>query len=885
MRYSGLVVLLLIAAVNLAGWTYLNRPVEPRPWGQLINGVDYSPFQGDQDPRGDKLPTEKDIERDMQLLSGQVRQIRTYSTLDGQGSIAGIADRYGLEVVQGSWLDGRLERNEQEIANLVRIAKTQDNVHRVLVGNETLLRADMPIQDLIQYIRRVRTELAGKHVEVSTPETWDIWLRYPQLGKEVDYIAIHLLPYWEGQAPDKAVEYALSRYQQVKDAFPTKKVVITEIGWPSEGRIRRDAVPSPTSQAAFLRAFLNIANQRGLDYFVQEAFDQPWKRNIEGSVGAYWGIYTADRTPKFPMVGPVNDRPHWPQLAAASVLLALPLMAWFLARWSELRFFGRFFFGGLIQLVTSALVMVVDSGLRTYMSPGIALMWAMLLPLLLLLFMVVLAEGLELSEVIWANRRKRHFLPFPSDVDRSWPKVSIHVPAYNEPPEMLKKTLDALARLDYPNFEVLIIDNNTKDEKVWRPVQEYCATLGDRFRFFHVSPLKGFKAGALNFALRQTAPDVEIVGVIDADYLIEPDWLKSLVPYFDRADVGFVQAPQDHYDWPGDTFKEFINWEYAGFFQIGMVQRNERDAIIQHGTMTLVRRAAIDHVGPWAEWCICEDAEMGLRLLAGGWHSVYTDRRYGYGLTPDSFAGYKSQRFRWAYGAVQIIKRHWRDMLPGAERKLDPMQRYHFVTGWMPWFADALGLIFAIASLVWTVGVLVLPKYFELPLALFLLPVVAVFGAKLAQFLWLYKIRVPCTFRQRMGAGLAGLALTYTIAKAMLYGLFTSKLPFIRTPKHEDQAAFVQALIMAQEEVLLGALLVLAGIGMWNFQGGEDPEARLWAIVMWAQSVPYWASLALAAISTAPKRPGSPSGVPADKPAAKPPAAADVVPQQGSPAQ
>src|SRR3546814_12692315 len=94
----------------------------------------------------------------------------------------------------------------------------------------------MPIQDLIQYIRRVRTELSGRHVEVSTPETWDIWLRYPQLGKEVDYIAIHLLPYWEGQPADKAMEYALSRYQQVKDAYPTKKVVITEIGWPSEGR-------------------------------------------------------------------------------------------------------------------------------------------------------------------------------------------------------------------------------------------------------------------------------------------------------------------------------------------------------------------------------------------------------------------------------------------------------------------------------------------------------------------------------------------------------------------------------------------------------------------------------------------------------------------------
>src|SRR3546814_6353070 len=116
----------------------------------------------------------------------------------------------------------------------------------------------------------------------------------------------------------------------VKDAYPTKKVVITEIGWPSEGRIRRDAVPSPTTQAAFLRGFLNIANQRGLDYFIQEAFDQPCKRNIEGSVGAYWGVYNADRTPKFPMVGPVSERPNWPQISAAPTRLALPLRGWFL---------------------------------------------------------------------------------------------------------------------------------------------------------------------------------------------------------------------------------------------------------------------------------------------------------------------------------------------------------------------------------------------------------------------------------------------------------------------------------------------------------------------------------------------------------------------------
>ena len=133
------------------------------------------------------------------------------------------------------------------------------------------------------------------------------------------------------------------------------------------------------------------------------------------------------------------------------------------------------------------------------------------------------------------------------------------------------------------------------------------------------------------------------------------DWLRSVVPYFERPEIGFVQSPQDHRDWRGNPFKEMINWEYAGFFRIGMVHRNERDAIIEHGTMTLIRKKAMDQVGHWSEWCICEDAEMGLRLMEAGWQSAYCTEVFGRGLVPDSFAGYKRQRHRWAYGAVQIV--------------------------------------------------------------------------------------------------------------------------------------------------------------------------------------------------------------------------------------
>src|SRR5262249_51970668 len=154
----------------------------------------------------------------------------------------------------------------------------------------------------------------------------------------------------------------------------------------------------------------------------------------------------------------------------------------------------------------------------------------------------------------------------------------------------------------------------------------------------------------------QTADDAAVIGVIDSDYVVNPDWLRSTVPYFEKLDVAFVQAPQDYRDGNESPFKRMCYWEYAGFFHIGMVQRNERNAIIQHGTMTLIRKTAMQQLGGWAEWCICEDAELGLRLFENNYDSVYMNHSFGRGLIPDDFGAYKTQRFRWAYGAVQILK-------------------------------------------------------------------------------------------------------------------------------------------------------------------------------------------------------------------------------------
>src|SRR3569832_243212 len=248
---------------------------------------------------------------------------------------------------------------------------------------------------------------------------------------------------------------------------------------------------------------------------------------------------------------------------------------------------------------------------------------------------------------------------------------------------------------------------------LWQPVADHCAALGARFRFFTLGKWHGYKAGALNFALEQTAADAEIIGVVDSDYIVRRDWLRSLAPYLERNEVAFVQAPQDHREREGERFKEMINWEFAGFFRIGMVNRN---ASIQHGTMTLIRKSALADMQGWSEGCICEDAELGLRLLAQGYDSVYVNEVFGKGLTPHSYAGYKGQRFRWAYGAVQILKGHWHALWSGRDTQLTRGQRYHFLTGWLPWFSDGLHVVFTGAALFWTIGLLAAPRYFDFPL-------------------------------------------------------------------------------------------------------------------------------------------------------------------------
>ena len=840
-------IVLCIVAVNLGCWFLANPKADGAPWGGVIAGLSYTPWRSGLSAETSRHADAAAIDANLALIAQRALNIRTYGTNGGQELVPKLAARHNLGVTLGIWIGRDLAANELEIANGIDLANGNANVHRIIVGNESLLREDTTPAHLIDYIRRVQRQVK---IPVATAEPWHVWLKYPELAQAVDFLSIHILPYWEGVPIANAPDFAIQRYEEVKQQFPDKHIYIGEIGWPSEGQWQQGAEPSRINQARFIRSFLNYATERQLDYSIIEAFDSRWKRDLEGSVGAHWGLWNEDGDPKFPMSGTVTERHNWQLAFGIATLLALGPMVWFLRRHENLKFGGQLFYAALIQTVVSVLVWAVLAAIVENIITSTSLAWVVLIIAQLVLLAVLLVDGYELTEVVWSNQWRRNFMPHDAQPRPDAPKVSIHVPCYNEPPHMVIETLNALFALNYPNYEVLVVDNNTKDEAVWKPLAEHCALLGPKFRFFHLPQWPGYKAGALNFALEQTAPDAAIVGVIDSDYVVSPDWLRATVPYFDKPEVAFVQAPQDYRDWPGDSFKTMCNWEYAGFFHIGMVQRNERNAIIQHGTMTLMRKSALRQVGGWSEWCICEDAELGLRLFEAGYESVYLAYSLGRGLIPDSFAGYKTQRFRWAYGAVQIIKRHLSALLPGGE-ELTTGQRYHFVSGWLPWFADAANLVFALAAVLWSL--LLGLKWVEFPPAVFLVPTLSAFAFKIVAGFWLYSRRIKCPWRDRFGAAIAGMALTHTVGRAVWQGLFTSGKPFFRTPKCEDKPAFMQGILMAWEELVLLAALMICAISILHQYGVANQNAMLWAAMLLVQSLPYWAALFVSMVNALPQ--------------------------------
>lgn len=477
---------------------------------------------------------------------------------------------------------------------------------------------------------------------------------------------------------------------------------------------------------------------------------------------------------------------------------------------------GRAAWGSAVVSGALYLAYMLEWTFRSRLGPigtaGGLLLWL----LELAAYLLGLAYLWEMVDVLATRTWGRRLDVLPAVADEAaLPFVSLHVPAHNEPPEMVIETLSSLLALDYPadRCQIVMIDDNSTDPAFWQPVADFAAQHPGRINFHHLEDWPGFKSGALNFALTVTDRRAEVVGVIDADYLARPDYLRRCAPLF-RAEehLGFVQTPQDYRDWEQASYYRRLYYSYSYFFAVSQTSRNERDGAIFGGTMGLIRRRALEDVGGWDQWCITEDAELSLRLLRAGWSGRHIEDSFGQGVMPLTFDALKRQRFRWCFGGIQILRMHWRSLLPWdrhPDNKLTLAQRWAYLSGALQWYGDLLGLAFsaflvvAIADLGFGGGVV-----FRRLSGFLLAAIPALLVLNMARAIALLRRSTRASWRDALGAFGIWLALGWTVASASVRGAIAPAGVFLRTPKTRGDASWGDALRTNRVES------TLAGVGL-----------------------------------------------------------------------
>jgi cellulose synthase/poly-beta-1,6-N-acetylglucosamine synthase-like glycosyltransferase len=432
------------------------------------------------------------------------------------------------------------------------------------------------------------------------------------------------------------------------------------------------------------------------------------------------------------------------------------------------------------------------------------------------------------------------------------PKVSIHVPCYAEPPDIVLKTLKSLSKLDYPNYEVLVIDNNTQDTALWQPLKVYCEQTGSPFRFLHVDNLHGAKAGALNYILPLTADDAEIIAVVDSDYVVEPDFLRRLVGFFRDEKIGFVQTSHDYRSWSGRDYQTSCYWEYMPHYKQLLPTLNEWSAAYTVGTMCLIRRTALESAGGWAEWCLTEDSEVAIRIHALGFKSIVIADTFGRGLIPETYGDYKKQRFRWTAGPAQQLKRHYRLLLSNFFGRHSPMSTqqkffelvhctaaFQFVASMILWLVMPAMLLLLIA----------IGNPLHLPEVFWLAAVSLLMSHLLLR--WLEYQMLGATFKGFLLAQLAGASLLHTCEVASVKGLFSKKpLKWNRTNKFAALPAGLRALRSARTEILRGLVsLGTASVVVLYGEGSPSSVLTLGALTMATLGLSYLAAPLMAILA------------------------------------
>ncbi|WP_338832517.1 glycosyl hydrolase family 17 protein [Bradyrhizobium sp. 27S5] len=320
-------------AAIAAVWWWLGTPVNlvraPIDPNDKVQCISYAPFRNHQTSLSQTTQVSKEqIAEDLAQLAKVSNCIRTYATDLGLDQIPELAAKAGLKLIQGIFLDRDRKKNATQVETAIRLAREYpETIIALVVGNEVLLRKEMSASDLAALIRSIKAQVS---VPVTYADVWEFWLSNRELSDVVDFVTIHILPYWENIPipAERAAAHADEIRRQIAAVFPGKEILIGEFGWPSEGRMRESALPSRTNQARVVAEVLDLARREHFRVNLFEAYDEGWKREIEGTIGGTWGLFDSEqRTLKYPAGLPISNFPRWKLQMLGGMALAILVFA------------------------------------------------------------------------------------------------------------------------------------------------------------------------------------------------------------------------------------------------------------------------------------------------------------------------------------------------------------------------------------------------------------------------------------------------------------------------------------------------------------------------------------------------------------------------------
>ncbi len=529
------------------------------------------------DAFGDKGKVE---EAEIRFKLEQIRKVspcvRIYSVTQGMEHVPRIAKEFDMQVIAGAWLSENLLRNDREIASLINIAKTYDNIKYLVVGNEVLLFQSLKYEELeknIQYVRKsLKSDTLASKIPITTAEPLAQWVIYPELFDIVDVAGVHKLSFWEGEQATTTPIEVFEDMELIEFVYE-KPVVLLEVGWPTNGPGFKYAKTGLHTRAWYLSQVDRELQSRNIFYNVVEAFDIPAKAvTTEGLVGIHWGIFNTNGSLK--ELFPLTDALLW-------LILYIVLIG------SILIYDRKIIFRGAKSILALSSIVLLASGVATIILEFHKL-YLNTFPLyqsafMLLLFYAYFEISQKILQLIFASDARKYLLEQIQDersiteLEKKHGKVSILIAAKDELAEQTIKTLSSCLAQTYPNIEIIFVDNNSKSDNEFKKVEEYFKNNPaptQALQLIFEKQIAGFKAGALNLALKHVSVDSQYIAVLDSDYVTSPQWIETALRYI-KPETGFVQFPQAYAYQASDISSE----SYAS--EVAKQKKRERAEILQ----------------------------------------------------------------------------------------------------------------------------------------------------------------------------------------------------------------------------------------------------------------------------------------------------------------